>query len=162
MSATNARRLAGIGLAACSLATARGEALPGLDPRAAGDLRRGLAASGAKTSDAPALRLETAPSPAYRLGAALGAWRNATQTLDYDLKTPSGDGDDAETILGDCYDERVAFADLEAARAALGVAPEEALVAARLSEDGVKTRSIDRRREPPRGCRPAQSPSPGS
>src|SRR3954452_8170589 len=80
------------------------------------EIRRGFLAVGHSTSDVPALRVEAAhatPSAGFALGAALGGWINAAATLDYDLKTPSGDGDDSETIHLDCIDEAAMLQRLE-------------------------------------------------
>jgi hypothetical protein len=128
-------------------------ATPGVDPTA---VRRGLALVGPRTSDEPALRLERQtgdPSPSFRLGAALGAWISAAAALDYDLKTPSGDGGDEEAIGVDCYDERVAFTHLEASRQALGLAPPQATAAA-VAEPGVLPAWIGRQQAgAPMRCR---------
>jgi hypothetical protein len=97
------------------------------------DVRRGFGLVGAGASDEPALRRERqaqAPSESFRLGAALGAWINAAAALDYDLKTPSGDGGDEEAIGIDCYDERKAFTHLETLRQAFGLAPTQVITAA--------------------------------
>jgi hypothetical protein len=104
------------------------------------DLRRGLAAVGPRTSDEPALRLERQagePSPGFALGAALGAWTNAAATLDYDLKTPSGDGGDAETIELDCYDEKLMLSHLETRRQAAGLTPQQVLSGAGVTDRGL-------------------------
>jgi hypothetical protein len=111
-------------------------AATGVDPA---EVRRGVALVGARTSDEPALRLERQthePSPSFSLGAALGAWIGAAAALDYDLKTPSGDGGDEEAIGVDCYDERTVFTHLEARRQALGLTPSQATAAAAV-EPGV-------------------------
>lgn len=103
---------------------------PGPDPA---EVRRGFTAVGPRASDEPALRLERQthePSAGFMLGSALGAWISAAAILDYDLKTPSGDGGDEEAIGQDCYDERVAFTHLEARRTALALTPPEVIAAA--------------------------------
>jgi hypothetical protein len=128
-------------------------ASPSLDPA---DVRRGFALVGARTSDEPALRLERqthAPSPSFSLGAALGAWISAAGALDYDLKTPSGDGGDEEAIGVDCYDERVAFTHLEASRQALGLTPSQATAIAGVAEPGVGQAWTARRAGAPVRCR---------
>ncbi len=116
------------------------------------EVRRGFARVGSQASDEPALRRERLthePSASFMLGAALGAWVSAAANLDYDLKTPSGDGGDAEAIGVDCYDERTAFAHLEARRQALDLAPSQAT-----AEPGVSSAWTARRRTgPPLGCR---------
>ena len=121
------------------------------------EVRRGLALVGSRTSDEPALRLERQthePSAGFELGAALAAWINAAAILDYDLKTPTGDGGDEEAIGVDCYDERVAFTDFEARRRALGFAPSRATEAAGVAEPTVASALTARQRAgaPPR-CR---------
>ncbi len=146
-----AAALLGAGLTAWGLAAAAGI---GPDPRA--ELRRGLAAAGDAASDEPALRRERQtrePSPAFALGAALGAWTNARAALDYDLHNPSGDGDDSAAIAIDCFDERTAFAHLEARRRALDLTPPAVLAAA--GPSGVAAESAWRGRQagPPPGCR---------
>jgi len=126
---------------------------PGVDPA---EVRRGFALVGPRTSDEPALRLERQtrdPSPSFQLGAALGAWISAAAALDYDLKTPSGDGGDEEAIGIDCYDERVAFSHLEARRQTLGMAPSQAIAAAGV-EPGVLPAWIGRQQTgAPMRCR---------
>ncbi len=104
-----------------------------LEPRVAAELRRGAALVGSRTSDEPALRLERQarePSAGFAVGSALAAWANAAEALDYILKTPSGDGDDASAIAEDCFDEKTAFQHLEQRRQALGMTPEQVLDAA--------------------------------
>ena len=99
----------------------------------AAEVRQGLLLVGARASDEPALRLERQthePSASLTLGAALGAWVNAAAILDYDLKTPTGDGGDDEAIGVDCYDERVAFTHLEARREAFGLPSSQVTAAA--------------------------------
>lgn len=64
---------------------------------------------------------------AFSLGAALTAWTNAAATLAYDLKTPSGDGDDAEAIHLDCVEEAAALSHLETGRKSLGLTPAQVL-----------------------------------
>jgi hypothetical protein len=120
------RMLALVGLAAFAWAQSA-QAAP--QAQLVTEIRRGFTAAGHRTSDAPALRSEAAPTPGFALGAALGAWINAAETLDYDLKTPSGDGDDSETIHLDCYDERLMLEHLEQRRAAAGLSPAEVLAA---------------------------------
>ncbi len=96
----------------------------------AADLRRGYAAAGASTSEEPAVRAEREarePSAAFLLGASLGAWRNASAQLHFDLETPSGDGDDSEAIAVDCYDDRIAFDHLAARTKAAGLTPAQVL-----------------------------------
>jgi hypothetical protein len=120
------------------------------------ELRRGFVAAGTRTSDEPALRLERQsrePSQGFRLGAALGAWINAAETLDYDLKTPSGDGDDTETIHLDCYDEKLTLERLETARRSLDLAPEAALKGAGVANAGVLAAWRSRQAAAPSACR---------
>ena len=127
-----------------------------IEPAAQSELRRGLAMVGSKTSDEPALRLERQtrePSAAFMLGSALGAWNSAAATLDYDLKTPSGDGDDTEAIAIDCYDEKVAFAHLEARRQSLGLTRQQVVDGAGLSERGVLGSWQARQSNAPPRCR---------
>ena len=121
------------------------------------EVRRGFALVGSRTSDEPAIRLERQahePSASFMVGAALGAWINAAAILDYDLKTPSGDGGDEEAIGVDCYDERVAFTDLEGRRQALDLAPSQVTAAAGVSDPMVLVALTGRQRagSPPR-CR---------
>jgi hypothetical protein len=120
------------------------------------DIRQGLTAVGASASDQAALRAATAtgePSPGFRLGAALAAWRNAAATLDFDLHNPSGDGDDREAIGIDCFDEAAAFTHLEAARLRLGLTAETALSAAGVTEPRVLAAWRARQAARPAGCR---------
>ena len=127
-----------------------------LDTSGVADLNRAMAMVGPTTSDAPALRAESKtrePSLAFRLGAALGAWRSAAAQLDYDLKTPSGDGDDSAAIAVDCFDERNAFNDLEAARLSLGLKPATVLSLAGLSGDDVAEAWRSRQGGQPDRCR---------
>jgi hypothetical protein len=119
------------------------------------DIRRGLAAVGPSTSDQAALRAATTrgeASPGYRLGAALGAWRNAATGLDFDLHNPSGDGDDSEAIRIDCFDERVAFARLDAARVALAMTPREVVMAAGGAGSGALEAWREREAAAPSAC----------
>jgi hypothetical protein len=102
-------------------------------PAVAAEIRRGLATAGHSASIEPAMRTERSsrePSAGFTLGAALGAWINAAAVLDYDLKTPSGDGDDSAAIAEDCFDERTAFGHLERGRERLSLEPDEVLGAA--------------------------------
>ncbi|WP_158914527.1 hypothetical protein [Caulobacter sp. S45] len=139
------------------------QAAPASTARAAGtsvdpaDVRRGFTMVGSRASDEPALRLERQtrePSTSFMLGAALGAWISAASTLDYDLKTPSGDGGDEEAIGVDCYDERAAFTHLEAHRQALGLAPSQVTAAAGVADPKLLAAltARDRAGAPPR-CR---------
>ncbi len=122
----------------------------------AADIRQGLTAVGASASDQAALRAAMAagePSPGFRLGAALAAWRNAAAALDFDLHNPSGDGDDREAIGIDCFDEAAAFTHLEAARMGLGMTAEAALSAAGVTEGRVLAAWRARQAARPTGCR---------
>jgi len=128
----------------------------GIGPGVQADLRRGMAMVGPGTSDEPALRAERMtrePSPAFMLGAALGAWIGARATLDFDLKTPSGDGDDSAAIAVDCFDERTAFAHLEARSAALGLAPSAVIEAAGAQDPALPDAWRSRRSGAPPRCR---------
>jgi len=120
-----------------------------LDPS---DAQKGFAAVGPSTSDSAALREAPAPSPAYRAGAALAAWRNATTSLDYDVKNPSGDGVDGAVSL-DCFDEKAAFTDLEAARQALGATPAAITAMAGVTDASVAPAWVARQAGPPSACR---------
>jgi len=127
-----------------------------LGAKARAELRRGVAAVGPRTSDEPALRQERQtrePSAGFRLGAALGAWTSAAATLAYDLKTPSGDGDDSESIHVDCQDEQAALAHLEAGRRSLGLTPQQVLDGAVGFEPGVLAAWLARQSAAPSGCR---------
>ncbi len=91
---------------------------------AVAEIRRGVAAVGDKPTDAIALRKEIqvrSPSQDFRLGAALAAWRNATSSIDYDLKHPSGDGSDAGALLSACSDEEIAFDHFQTEKNASGL-----------------------------------------
>ncbi len=116
------------------------------------DVQKGFAAVGPSTSDAAALREAPAPSAAYRAGAALAAWRNASASLDYDVKNPSGDGVDGAVSL-DCFDEKAAFADLDASRKSLGLTPAEITARARVKDDAVGAAWVARQAGPPSACR---------
>jgi hypothetical protein len=137
-----------------SLASAAPPVAGGVDPA---EVRRGFILVGARASDEPALRLESQthePSMSFRVGAALGAWISAAAALDYDLKTPSGDGGDEEAIGVDCYDERVAFVHLETGLQALGLTPNMVTAAAGALDPAVSPAWIARRREgAPARCR---------
>ncbi len=113
------------------------------------EVRRGFTLVGPKASDEPALRLERQtrePSPSFALGAALGAWISATAILDYDLKTPSGDGGDDEAIGVDCYDERIAFTHLQARHQALGLTASEVVAATGVVDPKILTSWMARQR----------------
>jgi len=115
----------------------------------AAEVRRGFLLVGARASDEPALRLERQthePSKSLTLGAALGAWVNAAAILDYDLKTPTGDGGDDEAIGVDCYDERVAFTHLEARREAFGLPPSQVTSAAGVVDGAILPLWMNRQR----------------
>jgi len=115
----------------------------------AAEVRRGFLLVGARASDEPALRLERQthePSASLTLGAALGAWVNAAAILNYDLKTPTGDGGDDEAIGVDCYDERVAFTHLEARRQALDQPPSQVTSAAGLTDGAILPVWMNRQR----------------
>ena len=119
------------------VAPARAAEMP---PAMQSEVRRGIAMVGPRTSDEPALRRERlmrAPSAAFMLGSALGAWNSAAATLDFDLKTPSGDGDDSAAIAADCYDETTAFDHLESRRQSLGLTPRQIVDGAGLAGSDV-------------------------
>ncbi len=113
-----------------------------------------MALVGSTTSEEPAVRRERQtrePTAGFMLGAALGAWTSAAAQLDYDLKTPSGDGDDSGAIAIDCFDEKTAFSHLESRRQSLGLTPTqvvgdagiaggEIVTAWRLRQSGVAAR----------------------
>ncbi len=112
-------------LAVAAQATAFGPAGVSAEapPPMAVEIHRGFVAVNS-TSEQPALRLEREtrePSPGFMLGASLGAWKNAAESLKYHLENPSGDGDDTATIDLDCYEERVAFTNLDVRRQASGL-----------------------------------------
>jgi hypothetical protein len=133
---------------------AGGVCLAAVSPLVAADVSKGVSAVGARDSDAPALRQEAAihaPSEGFAAGAALGAWRNASAGLAHDAAHPMGDGGEAQTIRGDCFDEKIAFAHLEAASARLGASPQDVVTAAGLKND-VAADWIARRRGAPRAC----------
>ena len=138
------------------MALSAGSSLAAVDPSTQSELRRGVAAAGHWASDEPAMRLERRnrePTPGFGLGAALAAWTNAAAQLDYDLKTPSGDGDDSEAIHLDCVDEAVALDHLESRRMALGLTPAEVLEAAGGFFADLLGAWRDRQSGPPKGCR---------
>jgi hypothetical protein len=116
------------------------------------DGKKGFAAVGPSTSDAAALRDAPAPSQAYRAGAALAAWRNAAASLDYDVKNPSGDGVDGAVSL-DCFDEKAAFADLDASRQALGLTPAAITAQVGVTDASVAKAWVARQAGPPSACR---------
>jgi hypothetical protein len=127
-----------------------------LPPGGQSELRRGLATVGAGTSDQPALRQEAltrAPSSAYALGSALGAWKNASAALDFDLKNPSGDGDDSAAIGVDCFDEKAAFTHLDARVNDLGLTPAQVVDAAGLAGGDLLDSWKSRHANPPARCR---------
>ncbi len=108
-----------------------------LAPADSAELRRGLAMVDASTSEEAALRQARRAgdlSAAFMIGTALGAWINAAAQLDYDLNTPSGDGDDSGAIAIDCFDERTAFDRLEARRNALHLTPTDVLASAAIGD----------------------------
>jgi hypothetical protein len=116
------------------------------------DVRKGFVAVGPSTSDSAALRAAPAPSAAYRAGAALAAWTNATASLDYDVKNPSGDGVDGAVSL-DCFDEKAAFADLDASAKALGLTPAEITARAGVKDPSLAKAWVARQAGPPSACR---------
>jgi hypothetical protein len=118
----------------------------------AADAQKGFAAVGLSTSDSAALRAMRDPSPAYRAGAALAAWRNASASLDYDLKNPTGDGVDGAVSV-DCFDEKAAFADLDASLKALGLTPIEITARAGVKDASVAQVWLARQAGPPSACR---------
>jgi hypothetical protein len=128
-----ARAAARIALASGLAATA---AMAGsLSPAEQAETRRAVTMVGPTTSEEPAVRQERKvrePTPAFMLGAALGAWVSAAAQLDFDLKTPSGDGDDSEAIAIDCSEERVAFDHLTTRATGLGLTPKAVVEAAGL------------------------------
>jgi hypothetical protein len=133
---------------------ASGVCFAAVSPAVPADVSRGLAAVGARDSDAPALRQEAAthpPSDGFAAGAALGAWRNASAGLAHDVAHPMGDGGEAQTLRGDCFDETMAFAHLEAASARLWASPRDVVSAAGLSDDAAAA-WMARRRAAPGAC----------
>jgi len=132
------RRAALLALATLAYGAAEASAAP--DGALASEVRRGFLAAGPSSSDVPAMRVESAarpPSAGFALGAALGGWLNAAETLDFDLKTPSGDGDDTETIRKDCYEEAAMLERLETRRKTAGLTPAETLRAAGADAGGL-------------------------
>jgi hypothetical protein len=127
-----------------------------VDPGTQSEMRRGVAMVGPTVSEEPAVRLERQkqePSAGFMLGAALGAWTSAAASLDYDLKNPSGDGDDTQAIGIDCYDERTAFTHLESRRSALGLTPAQVIESAGLSGKLAASAWLERQAGPPKRCR---------
>ena len=126
-------------------------------------LRRGVAAVGPSSSAAPALReagRTGEPSPGFRLGAALGAWINASLQLDFDRANPAGagpphvsqTGGDPDAFAEDCREETTAFAQLDAGARTLGARPDQVVAAANAD---LRTVSAWRTRQagPPAPCR---------
>ena len=106
------------------------------------DLQRALKAVGPSSSEEPAVRLERQtrePSPAFMLGAALGAWASARDQLDFDLRNPAAAGAphasqgaaNADAIADDCSEEAVAFGHLDDRARALGALHRWALLPGR-------------------------------
>jgi hypothetical protein len=124
----------------------------GVRAAVAPDAQKGFAAVGVSTSDSAALRAAPDPSAAYRAGAALAAWRNASASLDYDLKNPTGDGVDGAVSV-DCFDEKAAFADLDASRQTLGLTPAAITAQAGMKDDSVAAAWLARQAAPPSACR---------
>jgi len=123
-------------VAAAAFSAVQSRASEPIDSRQA-DMRRALAAVGPSTSEEPALRGERQardPSPAFLLGAALGAWINAAAQLDFDRDNPtaagpphvSQSGADPDALAQDCAEEKLAFFHLEARRGTLGLSAEQA------------------------------------
>jgi hypothetical protein len=105
------------------------------------DLRRALTMVGPSASEEPALRDERRardPSPAFLLGAALGAWINAAGQLNFDRDHPtaagpphvSQSGADPDALAQDCAEERLAFAHLQARAGAMDMPAEQVVRAA--------------------------------
>ena len=124
-----------------------------VSPSVSVEVQRGVAAVGARDSAAPALRTEgQAPSAGFAVGAALAAWRNASSGLMGDAAHPLGDGGEAGTLRSDCFDEKLAFGVLEAARAKLAASPAEVARAAGLGGEAASA-WIARREVAPAPCR---------
>lgn len=112
-----------------------------LDAYQGADLMRAMTMVGPSTSEAAAVRAEQKagePSPAFLLGAALGAWTSARAQVAFDARSPeaagpphnSQSGDTGDYIRQDCAEEAAAFADLQSRSAALGLEPAQVLAAA--------------------------------
>ena len=143
-------------LALALMGLAAGAQAAEIDAALRAELRRGVAAAGHWASDEPAMREERKtrePSAGFSLGAALAAWTNAAAQLDYDLKTPSGDGDDSEAIHLDCVDEALTLDHLESRRQALGLTPDQVIAAAGGFTPEVLAAWRVRQAAPPKGCR---------
>lgn len=133
-------------------------------PTLQAEVRRAVGAVGGFTSEEPALRQERRarePSAGFLLGAALGAWMNATAQLDFDLRNPQGVGpahahlaqDGADLLREECRDEAVAFERLEARAKAVGLAPDAATAAGGVALGGTAQAWIQRRPGPVAACR---------
>jgi hypothetical protein len=112
-----------------------------LAPAAQSDLRRAYAAASLSTSEEPAVRAERQardPSPAFMLGAALGAWTAAAAQLAFDVRNPAGagpphasqTGHDDDAFAEDCADEKTAFSRLDSRSRALGLGPDQVIAIA--------------------------------
>lgn len=127
------------------------------------DISRALVAVGPSTSEEPALRGERQmrePSPAFLLGAALGAWINAATQLQFDRDHPtaagpphvSQSGADPDALAQDCADEKLTFAHLQTRTGALGLSAEQIAGLVPLGRDSLASwRS--RSSAPPSICR---------
>jgi hypothetical protein len=134
-----------------------------LTPSALADVRRAYAAAKLSTSEEPAVRAERAahtPSPAFMLGAALGAWTAAASQLDFDIKNPtaagpphaSQTGTDDEALRQDCADEITAFTRLDSRAGALGLTAAQVVGAAGVEKSLAETWTA-RRAGPVKACR---------
>jgi hypothetical protein len=128
------------------------------------DVRRAYAAAQLSTSEEPAVRAERsiqAPSPAFMLGAALGAWTAATAQLDFDIKNPtaagpphaSQTGTDDEALRQDCADEMKAFTRLDSRAGALGLTAAQVVGAAGVADQELAEAWTARRTGPVKACR---------
>ena len=135
-----------------------------LDAAQKAEMARARAQVGFLGADAAALREEAArgaePSPAFRLGAALAAWLNAADQLDFDIANPMAVGPAHANLAGpedffasDCRDEAAAFEHLTAAALALDASPQDVAAAANLPAAGLTARWTARIPGQTKACR---------
>ena len=135
-----------------------------LDAYQRADLVRAMAMVGPSTSEAAAVRTEQKagePSPAFLLGAALGAWTSARAQVAFDARSPeaagpphnSQSGDTDDYIRQDCAEEAAAFADLQSRSKALGLQPAQVLAAAGASDPALPPAWRARAAGPIAACR---------
>ena len=129
------------------------------------EIRRAVLAVGLSSSEEPAVRQERRsrePSAAFLLGAALAAWIQAREQLEFDLTNPAAAGAphasqgpaNEDAIAEDCAEEMQAFAHLDARASALGLTVEQVTAAAALqNRDALAIAWQARRAGADRACR---------